>query len=144
MIGGRRWSEAQSVNWRWFRGGWGQAHPTFQCRPLEQRSGGLLPALRLLVCQNMKKYQNKVIKIVCTCVLSHSIMSNSLWPHGLEPTRLLYPWNSPGKNAGVGSHSLLHGIFPTQGLNPGLLHCRQIIYQLSHKGSPVKPPPFLI
>ena len=46
------------------------------------------------------------------------------------------PWNSPGKNTGVGSHSLLQGIFPTQGLNPGLLRCRQILYQLSYQGSP--------
>ena len=46
------------------------------------------------------------------------------------------PWNSPGQNTGVGSLSLLQGIFPTQGLNPGLLHCRQILYQLSYKGSP--------
>ena len=46
------------------------------------------------------------------------------------------PWNSPGQNTGVGSCSLLQGIFPTQGSNPGLLHCRQILYQLSHKGSP--------
>ena len=45
--------------------------------------------------------------------------------------------DSPGKNPGVGSHSLLQGIFPTQGLNPGLLHCRQILCQLSHQGSPV-------
>ena len=62
---------------------------------------------------------------------SHSVVSDSLWPHGLYS-----PWNSPGENTGVGSLSLLHGIFPTQGLNPGLLHCRQIFYQLSHKGSP--------
>ena len=41
-----------------------------------------------------------------------------------------------GKNTGVGSHALLQGIFPTQGSNPGLRHCRQILYQLSHKGSP--------
>ena len=47
----------------------------------------------------------------------------------------LHPWNSPGQNIGVGSPSLLQGIFPTQGSNPGLLHCRQIVYQLSHKGS---------
>ena len=40
---------------------------------------------------------------------------------------------SPGKNTGVHSHSLLQGIFPTQGLNPGLLHCRQILYHLSHQ-----------
>ena len=46
------------------------------------------------------------------------------------------PWNSPGQNTGVGSHSLLQGIFPTQGSNSGLLHYRQILYQLSHKGSP--------
>ena len=46
------------------------------------------------------------------------------------------PWNSPGQNTGVGSLSLLQGVFPTQGLNPGLLHCRQILSQLSHKGSP--------
>ena len=46
------------------------------------------------------------------------------------------PWNSSGQNTGVGSLSLLQGIFPTQGLNPGLLHCRWILYQLSHKGSP--------
>ena len=44
--------------------------------------------------------------------------------------------NSPGQESGVGSHSLLQGIFPTQGLNPGLVHCRQIFYQLSHQGSP--------
>ena len=55
-------------------------------------------------------------------------MSNSLWSHGLQPARLLCPWDSPGKNAGVGSHSLLQGIFPTQGSNPGLLHCRRILY----------------
>jgi len=58
-------------------------------------------------------------------------MSDSWQPHGLYS-----PWNSTGQNTGVGSHSLLQGIFPTQGLNPGLLHCRQILYWLSHKGSP--------
>ena len=57
-------------------------------------------------------------------------MSDSLQPHGLHS-----PWNSPGQNTGVGSLSLLQGIFPTQGSNPGLLHCRQILYQLNHKGN---------
>ena len=47
------------------------------------------------------------------------------------------PWDSPGKNIGVGCHFLLQGIFPTQGSNPGLLHCRQTLYPLSHQGSPV-------
>ena len=46
------------------------------------------------------------------------------------------PWNSLGQNTGEGGLSLLQGIFPTQGLNPGLPHCRQILYQLSHQGSP--------
>ena len=64
---------------------------------------------------------------------SHSVVSDSLQPHGLYS-----PWNSPGQNTGVGSLSLLQGIFPTQGSKPGLLHCRQILYQLSHKGSPVQ------
>ena len=48
------------------------------------------------------------------------------------------PWNSPGQNTGVGNFSLLHGIFPTQGSNHSVLHCRWILYQLSHKGSPQK------
>ena len=62
---------------------------------------------------------------------SCSVMSDSLWPYGLYS-----PWNSPGQNTGVGSLSLLQGIFPTQGLNPGLPHCREILYQLSPKESP--------
>ena len=61
-----------------------------------------------------------------------SVISDSFRPHGLQPTRLLCPWNSPGKNTGVGSHSLLQRIFSTQESNPGLLHCRQILYHLSH------------
>ena len=134
-------------------------------------------------------------------VLSYSVVSDSLWPHGLLPARLLCWWTFPGKNTGVGCHfytrgsfwpkdqtlisciscngrwilyhqhhlakwkslsrlqlfatpwtiqstespgqntgvgslSLLEAIFPTQGLNPGFPHCRQILYQLSHKGSP--------
>ena len=63
---------------------------------------------------------------------SHSVMSNSLQPHGLYPTRLLCPWNSPDNNIGIGNLSLLQGIFSTQGLNPVLLYCRQILYHLSH------------
>ena len=139
-------------------------------------------------------------------MLSHSVMTDSLRPHGLQPARLLCPWDPPGKNTGVGCHfllqgvfslvyllvqifwwqsprfylfddvfsesesfsvvsdscepmdcglqgsfvhgiiqhkktgvgslSLLQGIFPTQGLNPGLPHCRRILYHLSHQGSP--------
>ena len=49
-------------------------------------------------------------------------------PHGLQPASLLCPWDSPGKNPGVGCHALLQGTFPTQGSNPGFLHCKQILY----------------
>ena len=62
---------------------------------------------------------------------SCSVVSDFLRPHGLYS-----PWNSPCQDTGVGSLSLLQGIFPSQGSNPGLSHCRQILYQLSHKGSP--------
>ena len=62
-------------------------------------------------------------------------MSDSLRPHGLQPPRLLHPWDFPGKSSGVGCRFLLQGIFVTQGLNPGLLHCRRMLYPLSHQGS---------
>ena len=70
----------------------------------------------------------KHVHIVKWKSLSHV---NSLPPHGL-----FSPWNSPGQNTGAGSLSRLHGIFPNQGLNPGLLSCEWILYQLSHKGRP--------
>ena len=77
---------------------------------------------------------------VCVCVLCvrHSIMSDSLRPYGLYSTRLLCPWDSPGKNTGAGCHSLLRGIFLTQGLNLRLLHHRHILYNLGHQGRDVK------
>ena len=62
---------------------------------------------------------------------SLSVVTIPLWPHGLYS-----PWNSPGQNTRVGSLSLLQGIFPSQESNWVLLHCMQILYQLSHKGSP--------
>ena len=62
---------------------------------------------------------------------SCSVVSDSLRLRGLYS-----PWNSLGQNTGVDSLSLLQGIFPIQGLNPGLPHCRQILYQLSHQGRP--------
>ena len=62
---------------------------------------------------------------------SRSVVSGSLRPH-----RLCSPWNSLGQNTGVDSLSLFQGSFPTQGSKPGRPHCRRILYQLSHKGSP--------
>ena len=69
---------------------------------------------------------------------SRSVVSNSL-----RPRRLYSPWNSPGQNTGVGSLFLLQGIFPTQGSNPGLPHCRWVLYQLSYQGSSRIVPIFL-
>ena len=73
--------------------------------------------------ENLVNSHEKKVKVAQSCP--------TLW------TCWLYtPWNSPGQNTGVGSLSLLRGSFPTQGLNPDLPHCRWILYQLSHKGSP--------
>ena len=80
-----------------------------------------------LQCRESFLYKSKSV--------SHSDVSNFLWPHGLCLARLLCPWDSPGQNTGVGCHSLHQGIFPTQGLNLSLLHCRQILYPLSHQGT---------
>ena len=71
---------------------------------------------------------------VCACQVAPSI-SDSWLSCGLWPTRLLCPWDSSGKNTGVGCHVLLQGI-PIQGSNLHLLHCRWILYRLNHQGSP--------
>ena len=62
-------------------------------------------------------------------------MSNSLGLQGLQEGSSVHGI-SPGKNTGEGCHTFLQGILPTEGSNPGLPHCRQILYQLSHLGSP--------
>ena len=64
--------------------------------------------------------------------ISHLVVFDSFQPDGLQPARLLCPWDSPGKNTGVGSQPLLQGLFSTQGLILGVLHCRQILYCLSY------------
>ena len=68
------------------------------------------------------------------CV-SCSVMSDSLWPHGLYLPGASVHGDSPGKNSGVGCHALLQGVFPTQGSNPGLPRCKWILYGLSYLGS---------
>ena len=89
----------------------------------------------LKIYSKIKRYNtmtNTLVKIQLTSYIeseSCSIVSDSLWPHGLYS-----PWNSLGRNTGRGNRSLLQGIFPTQGLNPGLPQCRQILYQLNHQG----------
>ena len=78
-----------------------------------------------------QKYANRRKKGFLWVKVLGAQLCLTLQPHGLWPARLLCPWNSPGKNTGVGCHSLLQGIFPTQGWNPGLPHCRQILYHFS-------------
>ena len=95
--------------------------------PISAMDAHLLRQLLALVCKHLCA--------VLSAVLSCSVVPESLQPHGLFPARLLCPWDSLGKNAGVGCHFLLQGIFPTQESNPGLLYCRQILYWLSYEGS---------
>ena len=87
------------------------------------------------------RYSNILLHVIAKHYLksevkwSCSVMSDSLRPHGLQPTRLLHPWDSPGRNTGMGCHFLPQEIFPTQGSNLGLPYCRQTLYHLSHHGS---------
>ena len=77
----------------------------------------------------------------CCCVFNCSVVSDSLQPFGLQPASLLCPWNFSGKNTVVDSHSLFQGIFPTHRSSPCLLyllHCRHILYLLSHQDSLVR------
>ena len=87
---------------------------------------------------------NYITMLCCFCYIvtwisyeresvSLSVMSNSLQPHGLWPSRLHFPWNFSAKNTGVGCYFLIHWIFSTQGLNLHLLHCRWILYHGASK-----------
>ena len=74
--------------------------------------------------------------LLCICVFSCSVVSDSLQPHVLWPARLLCPWDSPGKNTGVGCHFLLQGIFWTQGSNPCFLHLQAGFFTTEPLGKP--------
>ena len=73
---------------------------------------------------------------LCLLLLLLPSHSDSLQPHGLQPTRLLCPWHFPDKNSRMGCHFLLQRIFPTQGSNPRLLHWQADSLTLSHQGNP--------
>ena len=91
-------------------------------------SGSLALKLRILV---------SVCVCVCAWVRGHLVV-HSLWPHRLYVARLLSPWDFPGRNIGVGSHSLLQGIFPIQGLSPHLLYWQVDSLPLAPPGKPSK------
>ena len=84
---------------------------------------------------NLQATLSPVVSFICSQKLSRSVMSDSLRPHGLQPARLLYPWNCPVKNTGVGCHFLLQGIFLTQRSNLQLLHWQAASFPLSHQRS---------
>ena len=73
---------------------------------------------------------------VCVLCLAAQLCLTLCDPMDHSPPGSPVHGNSPGKNTRVGYHALLQGIFPTQGLNPGFVHCRKILYHLSHQGSP--------
>ena len=84
---------------------------------------------------------------LCACFLFSQWCPQPVFDKKVKVTQsclTVTPWNSPGQNTEVGSFSFLQGIFPTQGLNPGLPHCRRILYQLSHKGIPQRRPLFCL
>ena len=103
-----------------------------------------LPCTGLLKCRhwNHSSHDTRVLvyfkshqREILTFLVKLNLKAIQSSPTFSDPHGLYNPWNSPGQNTGVGSLSLLRGIFPTQGLNSGLLHCRWILSQLSHKGS---------
>ena len=89
-------------------------------------------ALGDYLCQNSFINCNKYTTLVKMLVLVAQLCLTLCDPVNCSPP-VLCPWNSPGKNTGMGSHSLLQWVFPIQGSNPDLPHCRQILYRLSHR-----------
>ena len=126
--GTQRWGEKKKEHTkRFFTEYWGDL-----CSCYEGRRTDLLR-----VCQTQCPWEMRFpCSSECMGVLSCSVVSDFGTPWTVAHP-LLCPWNSPGKNTAVGSHSLLQGIFLTQGSNPGLLHCRRILYHLSYQGSPL-------
>ena len=90
--------------------------------------GQLCTQEKLLLIRKMERInlRKKKVKVEVSVLVAQSCLA--LRPHGLWPLRLLCPWDSPGKSTREGCHSLLQGIFLTQGSNRRLLHCRQILY----------------
>ena len=96
--------------------------------------GNLCTSLSILLASKSALKNRALVSVKVKGSLSHVQLCVTPWT--TQPTGLLCPWSFLGKNTGVGCHSLLQGIFLPQGLNPGLWHCRQILYRLSHQGSP--------
>ena len=98
-----------------------------------QNSGCLLEEMHLRASVGSALGHSLDLCVVVVQSLSHVWLFATLWTVARQAS---YPWDFPGKNTGAGCHCLLQGLFPTQGLNPCLLHCRQILLPLSRWGSP--------
>ena len=151
--GARKWSRSVVSNSLWPHGH--QAPPSMGFSRQEYWSGVLLPSVSIKhrkkfcvfsICKCLKYIVMYILwrgtstlpqgYPVVSCLKKESEVAQSC-PTLCDPmdTRLLHPWDFLGKSTGVGCHFFLQGIFPTQGSNPGLLHCRQTFYRLSHQGS---------
>ena len=93
-------------------------------------------AMLLLLSHFSRVQRDSVMCNTCNVCLVTSVVCNSAQSYGLQPARLLCSWDPLGKSTGVGCHVLLQGIFPIQGLNPGLLYCRQILYHWAPRKAP--------
>ena len=129
---------------------WHQTVSQFLSSNLENNRCLLLFS-RSVVSDSLQPHESQHARPPCPYIYTHIYTHiyikwkwTSLSCVGLFVTTWNTPWNSPSQNTREDSHSVLQGIFPTQGLNPGLLHCRQTLYQLSHQGSPYiyEPPIF--
>ena len=109
-------------------------HPPFKYIGL--KSGSLLVSVSHSI-QHEVILPSRVLLKVKVKVKSLSRARLFAAPWIVACTKLLCPWDFSGKSTGVGCHFLLQGTFPTQESNPRLSHCRQTLYRLSHKGSPV-------
>ena len=125
----KKYRAQRESGWKWSQGGCKEPELIGPCRPVDRL--WLLSVMG--VTEETRTNKQELGYTMQSESESHSVTSNSLWPNGRYKYSL---WDSPGHNTGVRSLSLLQGIFPTLGSNPGLLHCRWILYQLSHKGSP--------
>ena len=108
-------------------------HANVYCPVLKIQEANQLQNKRVTT---VKSSSNAVMLVLYVRLCVCSVVSNSLQLHGLQPTRLLCPWDSPGKNTRVGCHFFLQGIFLTQELDRGLLHWQVDSLPLSHKGNP--------
>ena len=108
---------------------WAARRPLQSDRGIRVRQWGEREGGKVRFNRSNSKYKH-------ACLVAQSCPT-LLRPQGLQPIRPLCPRDSPGRNTGVGCHALLQTIFPSQGSNPGLPHCRQILNHLSYQGRPI-------